>query len=263
MCVSICPSDFREIPYPIPGNIFSDFRYIYCTINTNQNYLKYFPDAALPEEVDRSSRSPYLSIGSYVVLHKLITETETRPMLEKHMDTKDAGFVLDLACYSILSENNAAQYYPDYAYSHPLFTPGMRVYTDSKVSDFLQALKPEQILGFLNSWNSPRSKRQKIYISYDSTNKNSQAGDIDIVEFGKAKVDQGTPIFNYSVAFDTANREPLFYEEYPGSINDMSQLTCMIDKAYGYGYRNLGFILDRGYFSRKTLGISRGMDTAI
>ena len=135
----------------------------------NQNYLKYFPDAAaLPEEVDRSSRSPYLSIGSYVVLHKLITETEIRPMLEKHMDTKDAGFVLDLACYSILSENNAAQYYPDYAYSHPLFTPGMRAYTDSKVSDFLQALKPEQILGFLNSWNSPRSKRQRIYISYDS-----------------------------------------------------------------------------------------------
>ena len=37
------------------------------------------------------------------------------------------------------------------------------------------------------------------------------------------------------------------------SINDVSQLTCMIDKAHGYGYRNLGFILDRGYFSRKNL----------
>lgn len=38
MCVSICPSDFREIPYPIPGNIFSDFRYIYCTINNTKNF---------------------------------------------------------------------------------------------------------------------------------------------------------------------------------------------------------------------------------
>lgn len=27
----------------------------------------------------------------------------------------------------------------------------------------------------------------------------------------------------------------------------------MIDKAHGFGYRNLGFILDRGYFSRKNL----------
>ena len=25
-----------------------------------------------------------------------------------------------------------------------------------------------------------------------------------------------------------------FYEQYPGSINDISQLTCMIDKAYDY-----------------------------
>ncbi len=244
----------KQITYPKRASIGKVDKDEPGQMYPNQNYLKYFPDASLPEEVDRSSRSPYLNIGAYAVLHKIIMETEIRSMLEKQMDEKDAGFVLDLACYSILCENNAAQYYPDYAYCHPLFTPGMKMYTDSKVSDFLQSMKTEQTLGFLNRWNSPRNKRQRIYISYDSTNKNSQAGDIDIVEFGKAKAGEGTPIFNYSVAFDTANREPLFYKEYPDSINDMSQLTCMIDKAYGYGYRNLGFILDRGYFCRKNLG---------
>lgn len=219
----------------------------------NENFLKYFPDAALPEEVDRSDRSPYLNIGPYVVLQKLIRESEMKELLAAHMNDDDAGFLLDLASYSIISENNAGQYYPDYTYSHPLFTPGMRMYTDSKVSDFLQNVKPEQIVGFLNSWNKGRNKRQKIYISYDSTNKNCQAGDIDLLEYGNAKVDAGLPIYNYSVAFDTTNREPLFYEQYLGSINDVSQLTCMIDKAHGFGYRNLGFILDRGYFSRKNL----------
>lgn len=219
----------------------------------NENFLKYFPDAALPEEADRSDRSPYLNIGPYVVLQKLIRESEMKELLAAYMNDDDAGFLLDLASYSIISENNAGQYYPDYAYSHPLFTPEMRMYTDSKVSDFLQNVKSEQIVGFLNSWNKGRNKRQKIYISYDSTNKNCQAGDIDLLEYGNAKVDAGLPIYNYSVAFDTTNREPLFYEQYLGSINDVSQLTCMIDKAHGFGYRNLGFILDRGYFSRKNL----------
>ena len=37
------------------------------------------------------------------------------------MDEKDTGFLLDLACYSIIEENNAGQYYPDYAYEHALF----------------------------------------------------------------------------------------------------------------------------------------------
>jgi hypothetical protein len=41
---------------------------------------------------------------------------------------KDAELFLDLAAYSILTENNAGQYYPDYAYKHPLFTKGMHVY---------------------------------------------------------------------------------------------------------------------------------------
>ena len=62
-------------------------------------------------------------------------------------------------------------------------------------------------------------------------------------------------LFNYSVACDSANGEPLYNELYPGSINDISQLTCMIDKAHGYGYRNIGFILDRGYFSKANLNI--------
>ena len=48
-----------------------------------------------------------------------------------------------------------------------------------------------------------RNYREKIYISYDSTNKNCQAGDIKMVEFGHPKVDMGEPVFNYAVAYDT------------------------------------------------------------
>ena len=44
----------------------------------NENFLKYFPDVDLPEEVDRSNRSPYLNIGPYVVLQKLIRESEIK-----------------------------------------------------------------------------------------------------------------------------------------------------------------------------------------
>ncbi|SEQ64632.1 hypothetical protein SAMN02910382_03663 [Butyrivibrio sp. TB] len=45
-----------------------------------------------------------------------------------------------------------------------------------------------------------------------------------MVEFGEAKVDFGAPIFNYSIAYDTKNAKPLFYETYLGSIADISQL---------------------------------------
>lgn len=72
---------------------------------------------------------------------------------------------LDLAAYSIVAENNAAQYYPDYAYNHPLFTVGMHIYSDSKVSDFFASVTDDQRIGFLNEWNSNRDHREKIYHS--------------------------------------------------------------------------------------------------
>lgn len=219
----------------------------------NQNFLKYFPDAQLPETKNRLQRSSCLRIGDYIVIRKILEEYELPDILGKYLEKKDLGLFLDLVAYTIVTENNAAQYYPDYAYNHPLFTEGMRIYSDSKISDFLNSMTDDQSTGFLNEWNGSRDHREKIYISYDSTNKNCQAGDIDIVEFGHPKMDLGLPVFNYSIAYDTENQEPLFYEKYPGSINDISQLEFLLDKAYGYGYRHIGFILDRGYFSKQNL----------
>ena len=215
----------------------------------NQNFLKYFPDAELPETKNRTSRSSCLRVGAYFVLRKIIEEYNLVEFLGGYFEQCDLGLFLDLAVYSIIAENNAAQYYPDYTYNHPLFTNGMKQYSDSTVSDFLNSVTDDQSIGFLNSWNETRNHREKIYISYDSTNKNCQAGDIEMVEFGHPKVDVGQPVFNYAVAYDTHNQEPLFYEKYPGSLNDISQLQFMLDKAFGYGYKKIGFILDRGYFS--------------
>lgn len=215
----------------------------------NQNFLKYFPDAELPETKNRTSRSSCLRVGAYFVLRKIIEEYNLVEFLGGYFEQCDLGLFLDLAVYLIIAENNAAQYYPDYTYNHPLFTNGMKQYSDSTVSDFLNSVTDDQSIGFLNSWNETRNHREKIYISYDSTNKNCQAGDIEMVEFGHPKVDVGQPVFNYAVAYDTHNQEPLFYEKYPGSLNDISQLQFMLDKAFGYGYKKIGFILDRGYFS--------------
>lgn len=219
----------------------------------NENFLKYFPDAELPEEKNRTARSSCIRVGSYFVIRKIMNDCKIPEILGRYFEEKDLGLFLDFAAYSIVSENNAAQYYPDYAYNHPLFTQGMKQYSDSKVSDFLNGITSDQSAGFLNEWNEARDHREKIYISYDSTNKNCQAGDIEMVEFGHPKNDAGLPVFNYAVAYDTSNREPLFYENYPGSINDVSQLQYMLDKAAGYGYKKTGFILDRGYFSRENI----------
>lgn len=218
----------------------------------NQNYQMYFPGETLPSEKYTSNRCTLLRVGTQIVIDKIIRDYKLTEVLGDYFE-KDLGLLLDLAAYSITMENNAGQYYPDYAYNHSLFTEYMHMYSDSKVSDFLKSITADKSVGFLNDWNGSRDHKDRIYISYDSTNKNCQAGDLEMAEFGHAKADIGAPIINISMAYDTANKVPLFYEEYPGSINDVAQFQCMVGKAKGYGYKNIGFILDRGYFCKENI----------
>ena len=219
----------------------------------NENFKKYFPEVETPEERLDTGRSSCLKAGAYMVISKTVKDMGLDKKLEETLGAKAAGMILDFASYSIITEGNAAQYYPDYAYNHPLFTPDMKMYSDSTISDFFRSINENQRQNFLDCWNEERNKRERIYISYDSTNKNCEAGNISMVEFGAAKIDVGLPIFNYAVGYDLTNSEPLMYEKYPGSINDVSQLQFMVEKVKGYGYKNIGFILDRGYFSKENL----------
>jgi len=171
----------------------------------NENFRKYLPSIPLPDESVRSRVSSCLRIGAFLLVRRMFAETGLGPALEGIFNGRGYGLLRDLAAYSLVTENNAAQYYPDYTYNHPVFTPKMRRYSDSTVSAFLAELSRDQVAEFLERWNMGRRRRDRIYISYDSTNKNCQAGDIEMLEYGHAKVNRGTPVFNYSIAYDQQN----------------------------------------------------------
>ena len=220
-------------------------------IPTNR-YSMYFYDENLTQDIKDTYRSRCIRVGTYIVFREIIKQKGIFEILESIFEDY-AGLIIDLACYMIVDGNNASQYYEDYAYNHLQFTKEYKIYSDSTISKVLNVISDNQRISFLNQWNENRDVKDKIYITYDSTNKNCQAGEIEIAEYGHAKDDDSKPIINMSLAYDHNNNEPLFYETYPGSIVDISQLQYMIDKAKGYGYKNIGIILDRGYFSRKNL----------
>ena len=76
----------------------------------------------------------------------------------------------------------------------------MKIYSDASVSDFFKSITKDKSTGFLNEWNAKRNRRERIYISYDSTNKNCEAGDVEKAEYGHPKEDAGAPIVNYAMA---------------------------------------------------------------
>ena len=200
-------------------------------------------------------RADSLIIGPYAVVKAINNDYGLRDCLVTAIGEDKADFTIDIATYLIVTEGNQAQHYPAYAWDHSLFTKNMRIYSDSTISRHLRTITQGTISDFFKAWNVGIAKDKKINISYDSTNKNTQAGDLEFAEFGHAKTDKGTKIINTAIAYDPENKFPLFYEAYPGSIPDVSQLTFAIDMADDLGYENLRFIIDRGYFSLSLIHI--------
>ena len=52
-----------------------------------------------------------------MIIDKAAKDLELDTKLQDSFGAKAAGIMLDLAAYSIITEGNAAQYYPDYAYN--------------------------------------------------------------------------------------------------------------------------------------------------
>ena len=64
-------------------------------------------------------RSNTISAGTFIALDSVVREYKLRDLLENAFGS-DACFILGLAAYMIVCEDNAAQYYPDYTRRHSL-----------------------------------------------------------------------------------------------------------------------------------------------
>lgn len=103
----------------------------------NHNFLYYFPEVKILKTKITVKRSNSLRVGMYLVLQKIFTDYKIPDLLKKHFAEEELGLFLDLIACTIISESNASQYYPLYAYEHPLFTKNMQIYDDKEVQEFL------------------------------------------------------------------------------------------------------------------------------
>lgn len=119
----------------------------------NEAFPKYFPDAVLSGMEDQTERSSCLRGGTYAVMHKIVSDYSLDKMLGQFLSEWDMALLLDLVSYFIVEESNVAQHYLDYAYNHPLYSLGMKIYSDASVSDFFKSITKDKSTGFLNEWN--------------------------------------------------------------------------------------------------------------
>ena len=220
-------------------------------MNPNDNYYIYYEMAGGEDEI-LPRHSDAIQIGAPVLLKSIMDDLKITELLETIHGTETMNLIRDIVSYMIIRGTSTMQHFGDYSWGH--YVQAIKAWDDSKISEFFKNdIDYAQIETFIVKWNEIQPERSGIYISYDSTNMNTTSEGIDMAEFGHAKDDPEEEQVNISYAVNHENATPLFYEMYPGSIIDNSQCTYMVDRAKEYGYKNIGLILDRGYFSIKNI----------
>ena len=213
----------------------------------NQNYFDLY---GKPVELDvPGERADTVSCGPFVVVDAIARKTQLMDVLES-VFSEQWEKILDLATYMMMTENNVMQYFEDYGYHHALFNESN--FTDSTIGRLFDNMNKKDMDLFIRAWVKMHADKD-IYISYDSTNMNCVAGNLELAEYGHAKDNPDLPQVNMSLGYNQTGNKPLFYSLYPGSIIDNTECEKMVERAKYYECENMGFILDRGYFSIKNI----------
>lgn len=210
------------------------------------------------QDEEELSRGDSISIGVHLVLEQLVQAYKLNELLSDYLDEIEVNRIFDLAAYMITKEDNVALHFENYEYRHLLFQEGNGI-KDEQIGRLMASIPGETVDAFLKAWNAENSRRNgveqvRVYFVGDGTDHHCQAGDIEIAEYGSARIDNGTPVISMMPAYDLLHKQPVCYELYDGNITDMSECKYLGAFLKALGYGNFGVILDRGCYSSDNIG---------
>lgn len=240
-----------------PGN--RECKFFYANKYFRDNYLT--PESVELPEPPRVADS--VSTGLHYIISKSAEASALTEILAEVFGSEDARQILDLANYMISRESAVMQHYPSWARDHILFSENIQ--NDTWLGRFLrERISIPKINSFKMKWAVLNIGNGAVYLCYDSTNVNSQANGVFIVQKGHAKDDPTIPQVNSDYVIRQMDGLPITYMHSPGSVTDIAQAQEMIQFFRKISEKakialNIVLICDRGYISEKNL---RKMDSA-
>ena len=230
-------------------------KFFYGNDNYHRKYLGEFPEP--PEFADS------MAVGLTSWIREAAEKSGLTKSLTEVFKSENALRILDLAAYMLSQESAVMQHYPAWARDH--VTLSDTIPSDTQIGRFLRDdLTVSKINQFKEKWAVANIGNGYVFFCYDSTNVNSQAKGVLLVEMGHAKDDPTMPQVNTDYVVRQKDGLPLTYMHSPGSIVDIAQAQEMLSfmsKIVDLSGKKVQICLvcDRGYISVKNV---RLMDDA-
>ncbi len=223
-------------------------------MHPNDIYYLYFPNENQTLLENKNKYSDVLSLGQFLAVEKIFQENYLNEIIKNNFP-EHLNLIKSLTTYYIDSQSMVNQLFSKWAFKN--YSGLSKIPSESTISNlFNKYITDESVDNFIFSWAKQSkllTQKDNIFLSIDSTNFNINSKNIPLAEYGLPKVDEGLPQVNLTLALNQENYLPMFYDLYSGSITDQTHCKKVIEKCIDYNYKNMVFVLDRGYFSSKNL----------
>ena len=216
----------------------------------NDNYKKKFltdsdEKKELPEAPEKNDS---LSVGVYAAAVKTDEKLGvTQTLVESGFSQGDINLFKDLCLYMLVEEKAVFQHFPAWARNNATYSSSIT--DDTQIFRFLSAIGFSKINLFKDLWLKKILKvGDRVFLCYDSTNVNSQAEGVSLVEMGHAKDDSTLCQVNTEYVVRQEDGMPVAYMQYPGSIVDIAEAEKMIEYLGQFNKDvKIVVVCDRGY----------------
>ena len=228
----------------------------------NKNYFSVFESTSSnqadskPALKESNAFSETLNYGAYAAMMEAADRVGCLSALKKTFP-EHWHEIFAAALHSITAENSVAQDMPYWCFHNfcgldsPLYSNEM-----SRLYEYISS-DPESIPDFMFLFREGYSEAfpdsGSTLVGFDSTNQNTNSHGIELAEFGHAKVKENLPDINTAMFVDEITGIPMYYEHFYGSILDKTETPFTIEKLKDLGFKKLFLMMDRGYFSQKSL----------
>lgn len=120
-----------------------------------------------------------------------------------------------------------------------------------RITEILGAITMDARQKFFTKWM--KKTLEDDYICYDITSISSYSEGNEYIKYGHNRDLEKLPQLNLAMIFSQKGRLPVYFQQLPGSITDVTTVHNLLKTFKAMGIKLLRYVMDKGFYSKKNI----------
>ena len=215
------------------------------------NNSEFIPSKRLKPE-QAAARDPKVIAHAQIIGPNIILDAITRELgLDKLLQRCCPNYhqQLKAIAYYLVHQGNALSHCEAWCNSH---MPDIAATLSSQnISDILDTISVGVKQTFMSEWLLQNSEGD--HLCYDITSISSYGDSNAYIRYGYNRDGEQLAQLNLAVMFGQNSGLPLYFQELPGSINDVKTLNNVLKTVNSLSSKPLSYVMDKGFYSKSNV----------